>query len=53
MVSLDSEATRKLDSDKSKLVEIFADLENTFPESGDKDKAPEAKESEALDETST
>src|ERR1044072_9262210 len=36
----------KLDSDKSKLVEKFADLEITIPESGNKDKAPEAQESE-------
>src|ERR1044072_2860944 len=37
----------KLDSDKSKLVEKFADLEITFLEPGDKDKTLEAKESEA------
>src|SRR5580765_7828591 len=36
----------KLDSDKSKLVEKFADLEIAFPEPGDKGKSPEAEESD-------
>ena len=43
----------KLDSDKSKLVEKFADLEITFPEPGDKDKAPEAKEPEVQNPEAT
>src|SRR5580765_6578522 len=43
----------KLDSDKSKLVEKFADLEITFPEPGEKDKAPEAKESEVQNPEAT
>src|ERR1044072_3314296 len=43
----------KLDSDKSKLVEKFADLEITFPESGGKDKAPEAKEPEVQNPEAT
>src|ERR1044072_2155472 len=39
----------KLDSDKSKLVDKFADLEITFPETGEKNKAPEAEEPEVHD----
>src|ERR1044072_7136931 len=44
----------KFDSDKSKLVEEFADLEITFLVSEDKDKAPESREPEAhIPEAST
>src|ERR1044072_8708610 len=43
----------KLDSDKSKLVEKFADLEIIFSEPGEKNKAPEVVNSEVHDPEAT